>query len=327
MDVDDVEAVEEILAEGALADALPQIAMGGADHADVDARHLPVGADLLDLAGLEEAEQQGLHPQRHLADFVEEDGAAVGHLQQARPVAVRVGEAALDVAEQLGFEQRIGQAGAVDRDERLAGPGAAAVDQAGRDVLADAALAGDEHLGIGAAGRGDVIVEGTGCRARADERGGSLGVGDGHRVRPTLPKRRAAAGLSCGAAEPPLRGTARNPRVAARRRDRGGRNAPCTWCRGRKRRAETRYDGVPSRSPIGHGHSFRFDADSRGRGPLRTDGAGGGQGDPRAHADFLRRARGDGQRSRRAAHQVRARRGRGGRGQSGGTGRAWSRPR
>ena len=84
----------------------PQIAVGGADHPDVDPGHLAVGADRLDLAGLEEAEQQGLHPQRHLADFVEEDGAAVGDLQQARPVAVRVGEAALDVAEQLGFEQR-----------------------------------------------------------------------------------------------------------------------------------------------------------------------------------------------------------------------------
>ena len=105
VDVDDVEAVEQVLAEGALADALPQVAVGGADHADVDPRHLPVGADRLDLAGLEEAEQQGLHPQRHLADFVEEDGAAVGHLQQARPVAMRVGEAALHVAEQLGFEQ------------------------------------------------------------------------------------------------------------------------------------------------------------------------------------------------------------------------------
>ena len=78
-----------------------------------------LGADLLDLAGLEEPQQQPLHPQRHLADFVEEDGAVVGHLELAGLVAVGAGEAALHVAEQLRLEQRLGDAGAIDRHERL----------------------------------------------------------------------------------------------------------------------------------------------------------------------------------------------------------------
>ena len=265
--------------------------MGRADDADVDAGALAVGADRLDLAGLEEAEQQRLHPQRHLADFVEEDRAAVGDLQQARPVAVGVGEAALDVAEQLGLEQRVGQAGAVDGDQRLAGPGAAAVDQPGGDFLADAALAGDEHLGVGAAGRRDVAVERMGGGARADERGGSLGIGDGHRVRPTLPKRRAAAGLSCGRHGA---AAARDGQESARRgaQARFGADGTRLALASARTPAAVRRRGIdrrPDRSPIGHGHSFRFDADARGRGPLRADGAGGGQGHPRADADHVTR--------------------------------------
>ena len=72
--------------------------------------HRAVGADLLQLAGLEEPQQQALHAQRHLADFVEEDRAAVGQFELARLVAVGAGEAALDVAEQLRLEERFGQA-------------------------------------------------------------------------------------------------------------------------------------------------------------------------------------------------------------------------
>ena len=87
------------------------------DDADVERRHPRIRADALNLAGLEEAQQQRLHAQAHLADFVHEDRAAVGRFEPAALVAIGVGEAALHVPEQLGFEQRVGKAGAVDRDE------------------------------------------------------------------------------------------------------------------------------------------------------------------------------------------------------------------
>ena len=69
-------------------------------------------------------------------------------LQLADLVAIGAGEAALHVAEQLRFEQRLGQAGAVDRDERPAARGDSAWSVAGDEILADAALAGDEDLGV-----------------------------------------------------------------------------------------------------------------------------------------------------------------------------------
>ena len=41
-----------------------------------------------------------------------------------------------------------GKRGAVELDQRTARAAAAAVDQVGDDLLADAALAGDEHVGL-----------------------------------------------------------------------------------------------------------------------------------------------------------------------------------
>ena len=79
-----------------------------------------VGADLLQFTGFEESEQHALHAQRHLADLVEEDGAAIAHFELAGLVTVGAREAALHVAEQLGLEERLGDAGAVDRHEGLA---------------------------------------------------------------------------------------------------------------------------------------------------------------------------------------------------------------
>ena len=108
----------------------------------------PLGADLLDFAGLEEAQQQALHAQRHLPDFVEEDGAVVGHLELAGLVAIGAREAALHVPEQLGLEQRLRDAGAVDRHEGRLAARAVRVNRAGHDFLARAALAGDEDLGV-----------------------------------------------------------------------------------------------------------------------------------------------------------------------------------
>ena len=117
VDVDDAQPVQQVFAELAVRHHVAQVAVGGGDDAHVHLGLHVVGADGLHLAVLEKPQQQRLHAQAHLADFVEEERAAVRELQLARLVAVRAGEAALHVAEQLRFEQRLGEAGAVHRDE------------------------------------------------------------------------------------------------------------------------------------------------------------------------------------------------------------------
>ena len=75
--------------------------------------------------------------------------AAVGHLELALLVAIGAGEAALHVAEELRLEERFRQAGAVDGHHRALRSRAALMDGVRDQLLADAALAGDEDLGVG----------------------------------------------------------------------------------------------------------------------------------------------------------------------------------
>src|SRR5690606_939720 len=146
---DDVQPVVEVLAEAAVVHLAAQVAVGGGDDAHVDPLRLDA-ADRLDLAVLQGAQQDRLQAGVHLADLVEEQGAAVGGDEQAALGGVGAGEGAAHVAEQLALEQRADQRAAVDRDERLAGAAAAVVDGAGDQLLAGAALAGDQHGGVGA---------------------------------------------------------------------------------------------------------------------------------------------------------------------------------
>ena len=84
------------------------------DQADVDLDRL-VAADAEDLLVLQHAQQLGLQRQRHVADFVEEQRAAVGVLEAALAQPVGAGERAGLVAEQLVVEQVLVEGGAVHR--------------------------------------------------------------------------------------------------------------------------------------------------------------------------------------------------------------------
>jgi hypothetical protein len=125
-----------------------EVLVGGGDHAHV---HLdrPRRAEPLDLALLEHAQHLGLRLQAHVADLVEEDRAAVGLLELADLLLGGAGERPLLVAEQLRLDQLLGDGRAVHLHEPLAAPQAVAVDRARHQLLADAALAEDQHGGVG----------------------------------------------------------------------------------------------------------------------------------------------------------------------------------
>ena len=93
---------------------------------------------------LQDAQQFGLQPGSQFADFVEEDRAAVGALELPLLQSDRSGEGAYLMPEELAFEQRFGNSGAVEGHERLARAGAVAVDGTGDQFLAGAALASDQ---------------------------------------------------------------------------------------------------------------------------------------------------------------------------------------
>ncbi len=91
------------------------------------------------------------------------------------------------MAEQLGFEQMLGDRRAVDGDEWPVGPLGAGVEIFGHDLLAGAALAGDENRGVRACdlvgelddlGHGGVAIEKVRAFPRdgSDDRGDQFGV-------------------------------------------------------------------------------------------------------------------------------------------------------
>ena len=142
------EPEQQILAERAFRDCPLEVAVAGGDQPDIDANR-PRAADAIDLALLDGAQQLGLQPRLHLADLVEQQRAAIGLLEPADAAGHGTGEGAALVPEQLGFEQVFGDGRTVDRDERATGATAVAMHEACDHLLAGAALAGDQHAGLG----------------------------------------------------------------------------------------------------------------------------------------------------------------------------------
>src|SRR5262249_56471893 len=140
--LDDVEPIEEILAEAALREQRRQIAVGGRDDAHVDGGRLR-RAEAADLAALERAQELDLERGGHLRDLVQEQRAAVGFLEEAELGDRGAGEGPAHVPEQLGLEQGLGHRAAVHRHEWARRARARMMNGLGDDLLAGARLALD----------------------------------------------------------------------------------------------------------------------------------------------------------------------------------------
>ena len=101
---------------------------------------------------LDDAQELRLKRERHVRDLVQEQRPAVGKLEAAPSIGQGIGEGALDVAEELRFEQGFRYGGAVDPDERLRAAGTGQVDLLGKELLADTGFAEKEDGGIGLRG-------------------------------------------------------------------------------------------------------------------------------------------------------------------------------
>ncbi len=94
---------------------------------------------------LQHAQNFGLNRRAHIADFVEEQAAAVGLLESADALPIGAGEGALLVTEELGLEQGLRQRGAVHLDEVARGAQRVVMDRAGDQLLAGSRLAANQH--------------------------------------------------------------------------------------------------------------------------------------------------------------------------------------
>jgi hypothetical protein len=159
--------VEERRPESARRHGPLEVGIGGGDQAHVDAADLV--ADRLDLAALQDAQQQGLDLGRSLPHLVEEEGAAVGALEVAVALAVRAGVGAADGAEQLGRREGGRDRRHVDREVGPRAARTALVQGAGDQLLAGAGLAAQEHRHVEAGDALDLAAQDDHGRALADE--------------------------------------------------------------------------------------------------------------------------------------------------------------
>ena len=139
-----MQAIEQVRPESTLLDEPTEglVRRGDDPHVDVD---WPVAAYALDPALFDRAQDLRLHAEGHIADLVEEQGAAAGQLEASDSRSDGAGEGAALVAEQLGFEEAFRDGGAVHGDQGAALARAPAMNRLRQQLLARAALALDQH--------------------------------------------------------------------------------------------------------------------------------------------------------------------------------------
>ena len=149
VNADDIETVEQILAEPTMLDLGFQVAVGRGENAHIGPQG-GVASDPGKFPRLEDSEQFALDFQGHFTDFVEEQGASVALLETALPLGHGPGESPFFMAEQFAFKQIGRDRGTVDGDVFTGGSAAEAVGGVGDDFLPDATFPGDQDRHVGA---------------------------------------------------------------------------------------------------------------------------------------------------------------------------------
>src|SRR5712664_84522 len=159
--------MEQVGAESAFADGFLQILVSCCQEADVEPDS-PGAADADEFALLKDAQQLGLQRQRKLADFVEEDASAFGDFQQPFLLTDGAGECPLLVPEQLTFQKRFCQCGAIQGHKRLILAGAILMNRASSELLARATFAANQDGGFAGGDLLNELVDLAHARALAD---------------------------------------------------------------------------------------------------------------------------------------------------------------
>jgi hypothetical protein len=163
------EPVVEVLANLGLAALVVgcQFAMRGGNDAHVD-RRVPVAPNGSYFALLEHPEELRLETGRHLADLVEQQGSAVGFLEEPGPRRRGAREGAGDMSEELALQQRFRDARAVDGEEGAVGPRTLGVHGTRGQLLTGSALPLEQHGPVSACDATKVVEQSRHHVASAD---------------------------------------------------------------------------------------------------------------------------------------------------------------
>ena len=155
--IDDIDAIEQVGTEGSVGDFFFQLTIRGADHAHFDLLVF-LGADAAELAILEQLQQLRLQTHVEFGDFIEEQRAAMRHLNSTGLGAEGAGEGSFFIAEKLTLEQGPRNGGTIHLHPRTALPGRRSVNHTGDDIFAGTTLSLNEHRNICAGNFGEPLT-------------------------------------------------------------------------------------------------------------------------------------------------------------------------
>ena len=107
----------QIFAKLAIRNGHTQVFVGGRNDANING-HLAFRAQACEQTFLQNAQQLGLQVHRHLANFIQEQSAALGLFKQSFEFFLGAGECAFFVAKQHVVNQLLWQSGAVQTNKR-----------------------------------------------------------------------------------------------------------------------------------------------------------------------------------------------------------------
>src|ERR1700721_58172 len=148
MERKDVKPVVKIRPEFSRSDRRLQIAIGGRQHTDVDGDGM-CPSHAFEFALLQHAQKRDLALRRDIADLVQKDGPVVRPFKASQMPLSRSSEGAFLVSKQFGGDQRRWNRGAVYLNEWARRPMGAFMNGTGRQFFSSAALAGNQHRGLG----------------------------------------------------------------------------------------------------------------------------------------------------------------------------------
>src|SRR5690242_7165203 len=168
LDWKDAQAVEKILPKATFVDFLFQVAVGCGDDPYVNLARAGV-TDPFKLLLLQDAEQLGLHRERHFADFIEEQSAAIGEFKAAGLVLQSAGKRTLDVPEELALEETFRYRAAIQFDQRALASRTLLVDGARDQLLSRTAFPCDQDGSVGRRDESSLLHNLSQTDARPDD--------------------------------------------------------------------------------------------------------------------------------------------------------------
>src|SRR5579862_3422822 len=138
------QTIIQVLSKAPFGNLFLKVLIRGGNHADIHVSFVSA-ADGSYFPLLKHAIEFYLHGDTHVTDLVHKKSAAMGGMEQAAPVVVCAGERALDIAEQLRFQQGFWEGAAINGDKRAFGACAVLVDGACDEFFSRSAFASDQN--------------------------------------------------------------------------------------------------------------------------------------------------------------------------------------